>query len=299
MFKTELLKQLNRTLEQIIVDNDRLYTAMRYALLAGGKRFRGCIILELAEIFQVENAVPVAVAVEYLHTYSLIHDDLPAMDNATMRRGQQVTHLKFDEATAILAGDALLTDAFEIITDCHNIAVVKAFAQATGSKGMVQGQMLDMLGETQDYSAAQIRHMQSLKTGALIAFCFESVGLLKKDIVLAAYLKELGQYIGRLFQVTDDLLDVQSDSIATGKDSGHDGNKSVLSNMQAEIIALKKQITAHIISFQNKLKAIDKTTSTTKNFQKQVQNQESYEIILKEFQIFTDKIVTFLVSRNH
>ena len=161
----------------------RLFEAMRYATLGGGKRFRPFLLLESARMFRVAEACALraAAALEMVHCYSLIHDDLPAMDDDNMRRGRPTTHKEFDEATAILAGDALLTAAFEVLADPLTHAdpqvrgdLVLALARAAGAEGMVGGQMIDLLAETRSLDIGAITRLQRLKTGALIAFACEA-----------------------------------------------------------------------------------------------------------------------------
>ncbi len=206
--------------------------AMRYALMAGGKRLRPFLVMQPASLFDIEGALArrVAIAVEYIHTYSLIHDDLPAMDDDDMRRGKPSVHRKFDEATAILAGDALLTSAFEILADekTHEDAYVRceliaALTKAAGAIGMVGGQMIDLKAENQNLQEEQIKRMQQMKTGALIVFSCEAGAILAK--VNDERRKTLIGYagdIGLAFQIIDDLLDVESSSDDIGKKAGKD-----------------------------------------------------------------------------
>ena len=206
--------------------------AMRYALMAGGKRLRPFLVMQSASLFDIDEALArrVAIAVEYIHTYSLIHDDLPAMDDDDMRRGKPSVHRKFDEATAILAGDALLTSAFEILADekTHEDAHVRceliaALTKAAGAIGMVGGQMIDLKAEYQNLQEEQIKRMQQMKTGALIVFSCEAGAILAK--VNDERRKTLIGYagdIGLAFQIIDDLLDVESSSDDIGKTAGKD-----------------------------------------------------------------------------
>ncbi|MDE2445498.1 MAG: polyprenyl synthetase family protein [Alphaproteobacteria bacterium] len=205
---------------------NRLRAAMRYAILGQGKRLRPFFVLESSRLHDVNDtlALNVACALECVHCYSLVHDDLPAMDNDNLRRGQPTTHRKFDEATAILAGDALLTFAFEILSAANApVGVFGSLAKASGPDGMVGGQMLDIEAETGNFSSlAEISNMQQKKTGALFAFaCTAGAVLAKAD---AAPLQLYAEKVGLAFQITDDVLDVESDASilgkATGKDSG-------------------------------------------------------------------------------
>jgi farnesyl diphosphate synthase len=212
-----------------------LHEAMAYSALSPGKRFRGFLILKSAEIFNVpfENAVRVASAVEMLHSYSLIHDDLPAMDDAEMRRGKKSTHLAFDEATAILAGDSLLTICFEILADpkTHINAEVRAdlilrLTKAVGPDGMALGQMMDMEAETSELSFDQMQELQVLKTGKLIEFSAIAGPLMAgaSEETLKAF-QSYGYYLGKAFQITDDILDETGSDDQIGKPVGQDKEK--------------------------------------------------------------------------
>jgi len=210
----------------------RVVEAMRYATIGGGKAFRAFLILTTAKMFDLpeQNAVNIATAMEMVHAYSLIHDDLPAMDNDTMRRGKPTTHIQFDEATAILAGDALLTNAFEVLADettntDGNIRakLVKMLAHLAGKDGMVGGQMIDLIGEKQTLNLEQIEMLQDKKTGALLMFAStaSAVAAQASDEQLNA-LKTYAKCIGLMFQITDDILDVVGDSATVGKTLGKD-----------------------------------------------------------------------------
>ncbi|MBJ2153902.1 farnesyl diphosphate synthase [Paracoccus sp. IB05] len=203
--------------------------AMRYAL-KGGKGLRGFLVLESARLFGVDPkaALPVAAAVEALHAYSLIHDDLPAMDDDDLRRGLPTVHVKWDEATAILAGDALQTLAFEALTDPvigaaeRRIALVQALAKASGAEGMVLGQALDIAAETagRTLSLAEITALQAGKTGALIGFSASAGALIAGED--PAPLRAYAAALGLAFQIHDDVLDVTGDAGITGKRTGKD-----------------------------------------------------------------------------
>ncbi len=205
----------------------RLAEAMRYAALGGGKRVRAFLTVESAALFAVSEtcAARVAAAVEMLHAYSLVHDDLPAMDDDDLRRGKPSTHRAFDEATAILAGDALQARAFEVLAepDTHSdpqarCELVSAFGAAVGARGMVGGQMIDMATEGEQLDAHQITRLQALKTGRLIQFSAEAGAILGRvpmaqRHLLAAY----GRDLGAAFQIADDLLDAEGTKEETGK----------------------------------------------------------------------------------
>jgi farnesyl diphosphate synthase len=214
----------------------RLGAAMRHALLGGGKRFRPFLLLESAKLFGMDahEALDAAAAFECVHCYSLVHDDLPSMDNDDMRRGQPTAHKAFDEWTAILAGDALLTLAFEIAArrQTHPDAGVRAelarvLAHAAGGRGMVLGQMLDLeaekRGEPSHMSAAHVRRLQALKTGALIAAACEAGAVMAGAAdEQRATLRRYGENLGLAFQTADDLLDAQGNAAAMGKATGKD-----------------------------------------------------------------------------
>ena len=211
----------------------RVIEAMRYSSLGGGKRFRAFLVLESAKLFAVNSqcALRVAAAVEFLHAYSLIHDDLPAMDDSDLRRGRPSCHKQFDEATAVLAGDGLLTYAFEVLAHENTHAdpkvradLVLALAKASGTQGMVGGQMIDLLAETTpDMDAAQITRLQRMKTAALICFSCEAGAILGNAGPAARHaLQFYGQEMGLAFQIGDDLLDVEGNSAETGKPTGLD-----------------------------------------------------------------------------
>ncbi|MCZ8376404.1 MAG: polyprenyl synthetase family protein [Beijerinckiaceae bacterium] len=212
----------------------RLVAAMRHAAFAGGKRMRPYLVLESARLFGVTGEAPlqVAAALEAIHCYSLVHDDLPSMDNDDMRRGQPTVHRAYDEATAILVGDGLLTLAFEMVASdavtlppAVKVALVSALARASGIDGMVGGQLLDLAAEgrfdaaPQPLDLAAIRHLQALKTGALIRFAVEAGALMAPQATAEqrAALTAYGEALGLAFQIRDDLLDVEGDAALVGK----------------------------------------------------------------------------------
>jgi farnesyl diphosphate synthase len=211
----------------------RVFEAMRYAALGPGKRLRPFLVMQSARLFNVarRGALQVAAAVEMVHAYSLVHDDLPAMDDSDLRRGRPTCHKQFDEATAVLAGDGLLTLAFEVLAQTHTHGdpavrcdLVAALAVAAGNQGMVGGQMFDLIAEHRpDLDIGAITRLQRLKTGALIAFSCEAGAILGKAphdarTALRGYAHDLGL----AFQIADDLLDVEGSSAATGKPVGQD-----------------------------------------------------------------------------
>jgi farnesyl diphosphate synthase len=264
-------EQLDQLLQVPAGPERRVYEAMRYSTLNGGKRLRPFLVLESAKLFSVARscALRVAAAVEMIHSYSLVHDDLPAMDDSALRRGRATTHVQFDEATAVLAGDGLLTRAFEVLGEppTHGdpsvrAELVVALAAAAGPAGMVGGQMFDLLAEhdsTLDIGA--ITRLQRMKTGDLIAFSTIAGAILGKAphparVALQAYAHDLGL----AFQIADDLLDVEGDAAQVGKDIGKDtdaGKATFVSILgverareQAEILA--QQAAFHVEQFGEK-----------------------------------------------
>jgi farnesyl diphosphate synthase len=210
----------------------RVYEAMRYAALSPGKRLRPFLVLAGARLFGITRrcALQVAAAIEMVHAYSLVHDDLPAMDDSDLRRGRATCHKQFDEATAVLAGDGLLTAAFGVLAhpDTHGDPAVRcelvaALAGAAGAAGMVGGQMIDLIAEHQRLDIGAITRLQRMKTGALIAFSCEAGAILARATAeprtaLHGYAHDLGL----AFQIADDLLDVEGSAAETGKPVGAD-----------------------------------------------------------------------------
>jgi farnesyl diphosphate synthase len=210
----------------------KLFQAMRYAVLSGGKRLRPFFVVASADLFNVARpgALRAAAAVEFVHAYSLVHDDLPAMDDDDLRRGQPTVHCQFDEATAILVGDALQALAFEVLADpathgdpAVRVELMRSLAAAAGAHGMVGGQMLDLMAADDSYGIGQITRMQRLKTGAMIAFACTAGAILGKAAepsrhALQAYAHDLGL----AFQIADDLIDATGSTAEAGKAVGKD-----------------------------------------------------------------------------
>jgi farnesyl diphosphate synthase len=227
---------VTRRLDELLPEAEgargRVIEAMRYSALGGGKRLRPFLVMETAALFEVapDRALHCAAAVEMIHCYSLIHDDLPAMDDSDLRRGRPTSHKAFDEATAILAGDGLLTEAFAVLADprCHPDSEVRAelaagLAAAAGAAGMVGGQMIDIAPGRDGLDLEGITNLQALKTGALITFSCEAGAILgragpRERAALAGYARDLGL----AFQIVDDLLDSQSTPEELGKPTGQD-----------------------------------------------------------------------------
>ena len=211
-----------------------LSQAMAYSAVRGGKRVRAALVYGAARACGVDHASldPLAAAVEAMHAYSLIHDDLPAMDDDALRRGQPSCHIAFDEATAILAGDALQALAFELLASAQGpymnaqqcLAMVTCLAQAAGAEGMVAGQILDMAAAHDAVSLAQLERLHSLKTGALIVASIEIGALAQVQVSDAQrlHLRSYGQAIGLAFQVQDDILDIEGETATLGKAQGSD-----------------------------------------------------------------------------
>jgi len=228
---------VNDTLEQVLQNSQQdetIHQAMKYSLMAGGKRIRPALCLAASEAVggNPQDALMAACAMEMVHTYSLIHDDLPAMDDDELRRGKPTCHVAFDEATAILAGDALLTMAFEILASvplengdqaAKWLQVIRVIAIAAGSQGMIQGQMLDMAAEGRRLSVNDLESMHLLKTGALIEASLQCGALLAEaDQAQLGLLKTYARNIGLAFQVADDILNVEGNPALMGKAVGTD-----------------------------------------------------------------------------
>jgi len=267
-----LIKEL---LPQTDFAENRLFEAMRYGVLNGGKRLRPFLLMETSKIFSVnkDNALRAAAAIECIHSYSLVHDDLPAMDNSDLRRGNPTVHKKYDEATAILAGDGLLTYAFEILADARThkdpyirCKLVSCLARSSGMQGMVGGQMLDLMAESHEFNIGEITRLQRMKTGELIAAAIEMgaiLGQAQESEIIA--LRSYAQGIGLVFQIVDDLLDYSSTEEEMGKPVGRDegaGKATFVTIMgierakeQAQMIT--EQTIGHLAIFGDKAKVLE------------------------------------------
>ena len=205
----------------------RLFAAMRHAVIGGGKRMRPLLVVAACDLFHVdrERALRVAIAIEAVHCYSLIHDDLPCMDDDDLRRGKPTVHKAFDEATAVLAGDSLHALAFEVLADeaTHEDPFVRSelvleLARASGPSGMAGGQMMDLAAESQIFDLAATTRLQQLKTGALISFCLDAGAIMGRvGDAQRTKLRGYAHDLGLAFQIADDLLDVEGSSAKTGK----------------------------------------------------------------------------------
>lgn len=248
----ECAATVDKTMDLLLPQPDdaeaQLFEAMRYSCTAGGKRLRPFLVMQSAALFRVDTrcAARVAAAVEFVHTYSLIHDDLPAMDNADTRRGRPSCHKQFDEATAILAGDALQALAFEVLAapETHadpavRIELVRELSQAAGGHGMCGGQMIDLLAESDDeINIGAITRLQRLKTGEMFAFSSVAGAVLGKGSYRSYMaLHNFAQEFGLAFQIADDLLDAEGDADKAGKPVGQDaaaGKATFVSILGAE-----------------------------------------------------------------
>lgn len=274
----EAAGKVNALLTSLIPHTDapenRLYDAMRYSSMAGGKRLRPFLVIQGASLFNVSEscALRAAAAVEMVHTYSLIHDDLPAMDNADLRRGKATCHKQFDEATAVLAGDALLTLAFGVLADpkthgdpqvrCDLIA---SLAHAAGALGMCGGQQFDLMAEKMKLDMGSITRLQRLKTGELIAWSCEAGAILGKQPAEIRHRLQLYAHdLGLAFQIADDLLDAEGSEAEVGKSVGRDaeaGKATFVSILgieraRAQAAMLAEQAAKHLDLFGEKGKLL-------------------------------------------
>ena len=263
--------------------NSYLIKPMKYGLFSGGKKFRSAIVVNTGKIFNInyKDLIIIGSAIECIHSYSLIHDDLPAMDNDDLRRGKPSVHKKFNEFTAMLAGNALLTLAFEILSNKElklkqkiKNELIKTLSYSSGHSGLAGGQYLDLTFEKKHVSKKNIIDMQKKKTGQLFGFCCESAAIIKdKNSLTRRKLKDIGLNIGFLFQVVDDLIDYRGDSSIVGKPTGMD----------------KKKGKATIINLLGYKETLNYAKNLKKNIQQQIKKygtksedlQESVEFILK------------------
>lgn len=264
----------------------KVIEAMRYSALGAGKRLRPFLTVESAKLFGVnpDAAVMTAAAIEFVHTYSLVHDDLPAMDNDDFRRGKPSCHKQFGEAAAILAGDALLTYAFEVLSNprVHPDAsvrceLIRSVARAAGVRGMVGGQMMDLDAEHQELTVDEVIRLQRLKTGELFAVSCEAGGILGKAAEpMRARLQRYAHDMGLAFQITDDLLDVEGTRTETGKGVKKDAAKGKATLIAAlgvdrareQAQTLSDQAISHLSVFDaraDQLRALAKFVVTRKN----------------------------------
>ncbi|MBI5767144.1 MAG: polyprenyl synthetase family protein [Verrucomicrobia bacterium] len=258
---------LDRYLPRADTRPARLHTAMRYSLEAGGKRLRPVLTLAAAELFGVtdDSALPAAVAIECIHTYSLIHDDLPCMDNDDLRRGRPTAHKQFDEATALLAGDALLTHAFVILGEHYAgqlaASLVRELADAAGSRRLIGGQMEDLLAEKKsDATPAELEFIHLNKTAAMIEASLVLGGLVAgaSDDQIAT-LRRAGRHLGLAFQIIDDILDATADTATLGKTAGKDAKADKTTFVKLHGLEKSRNLAAmHTASALQELKNIGK-----------------------------------------
>ncbi len=229
----------------------RLHEAMRYSLQAGGKRLRPVLVLATADLFAAQPgaALPAAVAIECLHTYSLIHDDLPCMDNDDLRRGRPTAHRQFDEATALLAGDALLTHAFALLAESYAAqpalahALIRELAAAAGSRRLIGGQMEDLLAEERDATPDELEFIHLNKTAAMIEAALVLGGLVGgADAAAITTLRRAGHELGLAFQIMDDVLDATADSATLGKTPGKDAKAGKTTFVKLHGLAESRQL---------------------------------------------------------
>ena len=251
MIKKKLIKNAKK-IDKFLINflksqkSSLLVKPMKYGVISGGKKIRSTLIIDAGKIFNIKEKtlINICAAVECIHSYSLIHDDLPCMDNDSLRRGKPSTHIKFGEASAVLAGNSLLTLAFEIIADkkyklkpSSKNEIIEFLASCSGHTGVAGGQELDLKFENKKKSIDQIINMQKKKTGKLFNFCLYSVGVVANlSQIEKKYLSSLGEDIGLLFQLADDFLDDKGSRKLTGKSVQKDRKKgkSTLLNLMGE-----------------------------------------------------------------
>ena len=256
--------------------NSDLIVPMKYGLFSGGKKIRSKILIDIGSLFKIDylSLIKIGAAIECIHAYSLIHDDLPCMDNDTIRRGKPSTHIKFGESTAVLAGNSLLTMAFEIlshsslnISEKIKINLINKISESSGHLGIAGGQFLDLSFERKKVSKKRIIEMEIKKTGKLFSFCCATPLILKKrDKIEIKKFENIGADIGLLFQVADDLIDFKGSSFVAGKKTGKDKKKGKATLIS--ILGYKNTIKYAnnlILKINNKLK---KYGSRSKNLSK-------------------------------
>ena len=250
-------KKIDKFLINFINNQNKslLVAPMKYGVIAGGKKIRSTIIFDIGRLFKIKEKklVPICAAVECIHSYSLIHDDLPCMDNDSLRRGKPSTHKKYGEATAVLAGNSLLTLAFEIISDNRNTLnarqkneIIQILSNFSGHTGIAGGQELDLKFENKTKKINQIVDMQRKKTGKLFNFCLQSVAIIaKKNKKQKIFFGKLGEEIGLLFQLADDFLDIKGSKKLVGKPIKKDKKKG-------------KSTLIHLLGYKNAINYADK-----------------------------------------
>lgn len=272
-WKTQVENKMAEFMERLDAP-DRLRDSMRYSLDAGGKRIRPALIYAVLDAFSIDRSKgdATAAALEMIHTYSLIHDDLPAMDDDDLRRGRPTNHIAFDEATAILAGDALLTNAFSCLLETPaspevKLALAERLAAAAGASGMVGGQLDDMLGERGGINdVAELESIHRRKTGALLVFAVEAGGLLAAvSPTDLEHLHQYGRHLGIAFQIQDDILDVTGDAEKIGKPVGSDEeNEKATYPKLLGLEGAKRALTAQVEAAERAIEALSVEATTLK-----------------------------------
>ena len=274
---SKIAKDTNFFLKKFIAkqNNSKLIPAMKYGLFPGGKKIRSKILIDIGSLLSIDYKTLIAIgaAVECIHAYSLIHDDLPCMDNDKIRRGKPSTHIKFGESTAVLAGNSLLTMAFEIlssptlkVSDIIKVNLIKKLSECSGHLGIAGGQFLDLSYEKKKTSKNKIIEMEIKKTGKLFSFCCMAPAIIKKkNSKEIKSFENIGSDIGLLFQIADDLIDFKGDSKKAGKKTGKDQKKG-----KATLISLLGHMNA--IKYCDKIilkinKSIKKYGSNSKNIE--------------------------------
>ncbi len=269
-------------------ESDVLFDSMMYSLDAGGKRFRPLLLLATVSFFgqSLENAhYEVAAALEMIHTYSLIHDDLPAMDDDDLRRGKPTNHKVYGEALAILAGDSLLTEAFALVASMEidssvKIELIRLLAKASGSEGMIAGQVEDVLGEGKKITLRELQKMHYKKTGMLIQFAVEAgVLMCSQSFEMKKWLLEYAQNIGIAFQIRDDLLDVLGDEKKIGKKTGADEAHN--KNTYVSLLGIEGATKA----FENHCELATESLKKAKDMLNQTEEQTLLEMIIEELKV--------------
>ena len=273
----KIAKDTNFFLKKFIAkqNNSKLIPAMKYGLFPGGKKIRSKILIDIGSLLSIDykTLISIGAAVECIHAYSLIHDDLPCMDNDKIRRGKPSTHIKFGESTAVLAGNSLLTMAFEIlssstlkVSDIIKVNLIKKLSECSGHLGIAGGQFLDLSYEKKRISKNKIIEMEIKKTGKLFSFCCMAPAIIKKkNAKEIKSFENIGSDIGLLFQIADDLIDFKGDSKKAGKKTGKDQKKG-----KATLISLLGHMNA--IKYCDKIilkinKSIKKYGSNSKNIE--------------------------------
>lgn len=279
-FMSEQVEVINKSLKKILSTEldmpENLYKSMEYSIEAGGKRVRPLLVLATLKDLNVEHedAALAASAIELIHTYSLIHDDLPSMDDDDLRRGKPTNHIVFGEAMAILAGDAMQTLAFDVLANLSNtnaddkLALIQLLAKASGARGMVAGQVLDIEGEGQPLNVEQLQTIHANKTGALLSCCIQfgaTFANLQGDNRKA--IEQYAKHIGIAFQIQDDILDVTATTEELGKNAGSDESSDKTTYpMLLGLDGAKKQLAWHHEQAIQSLKFIENETSYLKQF---------------------------------